>query len=150
MINMSDQVAPDTFTYTLAGREMTLYTTSNGQRLMMERHINRLRNKLSNAGGAEADPKEWLKLLQELEHFTWDVVETKFIDPSDLAFVETQILAGKVQIEDAYVILANGVRPKPAVADDADPAPVKRVKQPAKKTAKKAASPRSGTRRVTR
>lgn len=146
---MSDQVAPDTFTYTLAGREMTLLTTSNGQRLMMQRHMQRLRDRLSKA--ADTDPQEWLDLLRELEHFTWGQVETKFLDPDDLAFVEQKILEGMVDINEAYSILSNGVRQKAAQADDADPAPAKPRgrKAPAKKPAKlakKTAAPRRVTR----
>lgn len=146
---MSDQVAPDTFTYTLAGREMTLLTTSNGQRLMIQRRMRRMRDELDRT--VDTDPKQWEELFEKLEHFTWDIVETKFINPDDLEFVEKQILAGKVDINEAYSILSNGVRRKAAQADDADPAPAKPRgrKAPAKKPAKlakKTAAPRRVTR----
>lgn len=146
MVNMADEGTADTFEYELAGRTMILRKIKHGQQMMLQRIASRT---LAQARAAEekGDLETMAQLLSELEDTAFEVIESQFIDPEDLAFVEREVLRGKVTDTQVKRILANGNPVAAEPDDDEDPAPAKKPrKAPAKKAVKKAAAPRRGTR----
>lgn len=143
---MADEGNADTFTYTLAGREVPFFKATQAQLLMMQRIVQRIQRQMHAAAD---DPERLSELIMQLHNFAFEAVESRFADPLDLIFVEQEVLRGNISQEEIFGILSNGNPRSRQPDDDADPAPAKRArKASAKKAApvKKAANPRRATR----
>lgn len=128
---MADEGNADTFEYELNGRVMILRKTSSAQLMMLQRMVRQLNERI---GKAASDETRLSELMTQLNDMVFEAAESRFIDPSDLTFVQTEILRGKLEQEDIYPILFNGHKPAASLDDDADPAPAKKPrKAPAKK-----------------
>ena len=144
---MADEGNADTFTYTLAGREILFFKATQAQLLMMQRIVQRIQRQMH---AAQDHPEIVSDLIVQLHNFAFEAVESRFADPADLTFVEQEVLRGNISQEQIFGILSNGNAHNNAPDDDADPAPAKRAgrKAPAKKAApvSKSANPRRGAR----
>lgn len=138
---MADKGNEDTFEYTIAGRNITFRKTSRAQLMMLQRMTKQLHQQML----AVADNPEHVgELITELNDMAFEAAESRFIDPTDLVFVRTEILRGNVQEADVFAILSNGNRQAFEPDDDTDPAPAKRTTK--KAAAKKAPASRRGSR----
>ena len=143
---MADEGSADTFTYTLAGREILFFKATQAQLLMMQRIVQRIQRQMH---AAQDHPETVSDLIVQLHNFAFEAVESRFADPADLTFVEQEVLRGNISQEQIFGILSNGNAHNNTPDDDADPAPAKRGrKAPAKKAApaKKTANPRRAAR----
>lgn len=134
---MADEGNADTFEYPINGRTLVLRKIDPGRVKMLERFWNAMEAKAE----ASSDPDEIVRIAKEMSDAVWGMVESQFIDPQDLEFVQKEIIAGRLTEATLGPIMANGQTRVSPPDDDADPAPAKRPgrKAPAKKAAKKAA-----------
>lgn len=140
MATMSEQTPENTFTLTLAGREILFYHTSPGQLTAMQRYLDKLRTQFSASEGETALNQLYTKINKVM----LDVVDGRFVNEEDRDWAEQQMMLGKLELAEVLEVLRNGA-PRPAViADDADPVKQPGRKRPAaKKTVKKTtANPR--------
>jgi hypothetical protein len=143
MVDMADEGKADTFEHTISGRVMTLNKNAPGKVAMLERYWESMSKKANAADTAE----EGIRIAKAMSDAVWGLVETQFIDPADLEFVQLEIVMGRVDESVLGPILANGMT-RDKVDDDADPAPVK--KTPGRKTSPKKAAPRANPSRAKR
>lgn len=134
---MSDDVA-ETFTMTLAGREINFRTPLLGQILVLNRLARR-----GLAAAKDGAEQERANAMTASVARTLDFIETLIVSDEDKVFVEEQMLAGTIDWQDVLKALAGG-RDKNDTPDDEPPKPVKRV---AKKSPKAAPA---ATKAVTR
>lgn len=139
---MSEQTPENTFTLTLAGREILFNKTSPGQVTVMQRYIERIRAQMDGVDDAAMG-----ELFTKINRVMLDVVDTRFAKEEDRDWVEQQMMQGKLEISELLEVLRNGAphTPRPA-DDDTPPTPAKR---PGRKTpaAKKAAAKKAATSR---
>jgi hypothetical protein len=142
---MADEGNVETFEYTVKGRLCTFRQMSKSRIIMLKRYLESLQLKSAAATQAE-DVDALMELASKMNEATWTTIESQFINPEDLEWVQLEIIAGRLDEEDLLPLLSNGYK-REEVADDADPAPAKRPgrKAPAKKAAKvaKATTPRA-------
>ena len=133
---MADEGTTDTFEYPVNGRVLVLRKMTPGRVAMLERYWDTMQKRAE----ATDDPAEVVALYKKAADAAWGLVESQFIDPDDLAFVQEEILMGRLGENALGPIMANG-ETRQVIEDDADPAPAKKPgrKAPAKKAAKKAA-----------
>lgn len=136
---MSEQTPANTFTLTLAGREILFNKTSPGQITAMQRYIDKIRIQMIGA-----DETTISQLFTKINKIMLDVIDTRFADEQDREYIEKQLMFGAIDIRELMVVLSNGNKPKPATPDDEPPTPVKKAaKKPARKpAAKKTTNPR--------
>lgn len=137
---MADEGNANTFTYTLAGRDIVFYKTTSAQLLMLQRIVQRIQRQMHSVAD---EPEKVQELMLTLHNTAFEAAESRFTDPLDLIFVEQEVLRGNIDVEQIFAILSNGKYGASEPDDDADLAPVKRTR---KAPAKKAAT----SRRVTR
>lgn len=139
LVDMADEGNPDTFEYTVKGRECVFKKISKSQIIMLKRYIESLQLKSVKAQ-TEEDLESLVQLAAKMNEATWTTIESQFTDPQDLEWVQLEIIAGRMKEEDLLPLLSNGHK-NVTPDDDADPVPAKRPgrKAPAKKAAKKAA-----------
>lgn len=136
---MSDQTPENTFTLTLAGREILFNKTSPGQITAMQRYIDKIRIQMIGA-----DDDTISQLFTKINKIMLDVIDTRFVHEEDREYIEKQLMFGGIEVQEIMVVLSNGNKPKPVTPDDQPPAAKKTAgrKAPAKKAAKKTANPR--------
>lgn len=142
---MADEGSADTFEYPVNGRTLILRKISHAQIEMLRRYIDNM-TRQSTAALAAEDVATAMELAQKMTRATWTTVESQFINPDDLEWVQLEVLAGRIEEKDLMPLLLNGHK-VPVVDDDADPIPAKRPGRKAaaakKATPKKTATPRA-------
>lgn len=131
----------DTFPYTLSGREISFLNPDPKRLMLLQRVLRQTQSQLK--GAQDRDDAELAQMLmRDMNDMIWTALESQFTDPADLMFVQTEILARRIQEEDLYPIL-NGGKTVVEVQDDADPPAAKPRKKAAPKAAPKAAAKRN-------
>lgn len=119
---------------------------SSGQIIMMQRMHQRGVKLLEVVG---EDKGQVLDALTKLNLQTLDLIESLFLNPEDVEFVQQAMLEGKIGLDDLRPILAGGKTLEPPPDDDADPAtPPKALRS--KKPATTASGKKTATRRAAR
>ena len=139
---MADEGSADTFEYPINGRVLTLRKISMAQLEMLRRYIDSMEAKAAVAVEA-GDAATVVTIAGKMNTATWTAVESQFLNPDDLEWVQLEVLAGRITEEELLPLLSNGHK-RDIVDDDADVAPAKRAgrKSPAKKAApRKSANP---------
>lgn len=140
---MADEGNADTFEYPINGRVFTLRKMTSSRITVLERYWNAMQAK----GEAAATAEEKLAIDKKMANAVWEMIESQFIDPADLEFVQLEIVMGRLSEADLGPIMANGeTRAKP-LDDDEDPVP---VKKPGRKAASKKAATRANPSRAKR
>lgn len=128
---MSDEVS-DTFTMTLAGREIMFRRPKLGQVIVLERTARRLMKK------AESDGKDQGEAMTIAVVRTLDFIETLMIHDADRQFVEDEMLAGNIDWQDLMKAMTGEGNSE--TADDEAPKPRRRTPVKPKASAKTVAS----------
>lgn len=123
---MSDE-ANETFTMTLAGREILFRRAGIGQILMLRRLTERLK-KLAVDESQDAGEDLTLGIIKYL-----DFIDMLIISPDDRQFVEDQMLAGNIEYTEVLKALGGGKGTEPA--DDEAPPSIKRAPKKSPKAA---------------
>lgn len=142
---MADEGSEDTFEYELAGRTIVFYKTTRPQLQMLQRLLRRIQTQMADVAD---EPEKLADLLTQLNDLTFEAVESRFVNPLDLMFVEKEIIRGNITEQQLNGILTNGKQTAPELADDLDPPAPKRAAKKAavKKAVKKAPGRPRGTR----
>jgi hypothetical protein len=138
---MADEGNAGTFEYTVKGRACTFKQVSKSQIIMLRRYIESLQRK-SVAAETEEDIGELITLAEKMNEATWTTIESQFINPQDLEWVQLEIIAGRLDEQDLLPLLSNGYK-RTDTPDDADPVAAKR---PGRKAPAKKAAPRQTSR----
>ena len=129
---MTSDDTPDTsFTMTIAGREIRFNRPKSGQLIMLRTLLERLKDQIS---AAETDEQRGGHLVNFNRH-RLNLISSLVVASSDLAFLEDQLVAGNIDVEDLYPALSGGKKPEPEPGDDEAPAKALPIK-PAKKATK--------------
>jgi hypothetical protein len=144
---MADEVSE--FEYTLAGRTMRFRYPHGGQLIMLQRMRQRALNLLRELQGD--DPGIVATRMQAISSMnlqTLDLIESLFLDPEDVAFVEQKMIIGEIDLPDLLPIMSGGKTTITAEDDDDPQAPPAILKT--KKAAPAKAAKKANPRRVAR
>lgn len=119
-------MSDETFVQTLAGRDIEFRVAKPGQILILKRMYERARDQLTDTEG-----RKGAEVFGEMLQRSMDVVESLMVDPANIAFLENEILMGRLEQDELMAVLAG---PKKEVA-------------PKKKTAK--STPKAAPRKAT-
>lgn len=120
------------FSFTALGRLMWFKPPSTGQLILLQRFRMQLKGIVNNDNG--------YNLIMSVSMKTLNVIDSLFLDPDDRDWVEGQVIAGKLEVNELMPILAGG-NASVETPDDVAPAPKK--KAAAKKAAKAAPTARA-------
>lgn len=128
----------ETFPYEVCGRTLTCRYMTDAQRLMLRRLVGQWQQ-----ADERQDEEEMKRRFEEMNIKTLTVIESLIVDPGDVAFLEEQMLLGKVKLKDLRPIIAGGTTEDPAPPEDDQPpkprkAASKAPKKPVKKTVARA------------
>lgn len=135
--HMSNEV--ETFTMTLAGRDVAFRRPLLGQVLILDRFA---RKSIKEA--RQSDDDESGRAMLSAIARTLDLIQSLVVSDEDKIFLEEMMLEGKIDWPDVMGALSGGTRGD-AVADDETPAPKKRA--PRKAPAAKAVATRGRAKR---
>lgn len=141
---MADQGTSDTFVKVLAGRPVTFKVMGKGQLLMLMRYSSTLQKQMAQAAEAD-DGAQVDRLLNKLNEAVWTAVESLFVNPEDIDFVQMAIIGGTVQDEELMTVFAGGKNTREPADDEDPPAPKKRAAKKAAPAVAKA-NPRRAKR----
>lgn len=129
----------DQFTYDVCGRTLHCKRLAEGQLVMMQRLLARWQEEMDGA----STQKQRGELIVKMSSISLDLIESQLLNKEDVAFLEEQLLMGKVDLEDLRPILSGGRK----VEKQEDDQPVKATK--AVRTPRKAAkrTPVKGARK---
>lgn len=120
---------PGVFSYAINGREMWFKPPGSGPLILMQRYraqlVSMARNEDPNYG----------RLVMDVTAKTLNIINNQFLDPDDRDWVEEQILAETVEIQDVIRILAGGKGPAEDDDKEVEVKPRKATKAPVNKVA---------------
>jgi hypothetical protein len=130
----------DTFELPIGGRLIWFKKSSEGQLVVLQRVLNRVRAQFS----AATEQAEQRAHADRLAKLVLDAAESRFVHEADRDWVEEQLIIGAIDLPDIMPIFANGAM-KPAKDPDDAPPPAKKANaRKAAQVKKVANAPRVG------